>query len=110
MGAQEVVERDQAGDSRPVRASWDMSLKELEATPWAREFKADSPVSYPEAVQYAHQKNLRVYIYKTDETGEVQWAIAVLDESRSGNFWMDAKPTKKDAIALCRLMGWKVSS
>jgi hypothetical protein len=25
-------------------------------------------------------------------------------------FWMDAKPTKKDAVALCRHMGWRVSS
>lgn len=110
MGTQEVAARDQAEGRQATRASWEMSLQELEATPWAREFKADSPVSYPEALQYAQQKNLRVHVYKTDETGEVQWAIGVLDEQLSGNFWMDAKSTKKDAIALCRLMGWKVAS
>ena len=57
METQEVDEADQGTVGRP---SWEMTPDELQATPWAREFKADSPVSYPEALRYAQQKSLRV--------------------------------------------------
>ncbi len=110
MRSQEANEGGQGQGQSPVRASWEMTLDELEGTAWAREFKADSPVSYPEALTYARCEDLRVYVRKTDEAGEVLWVIVVVDEGGSGDFWMDAKPTKKDAIALCRRMRWKVTS
>lgn len=94
---------------RAARASWDMTLEELEGTEWARKFKEDSPVSYAQALRYAQSRDLRVYVHKTNETGEVQWAISVLDEDSSDDFWMDAMQTKKEALELCRHMGWKVS-
>ena len=96
-------------DTREARASWEMRPEELEATEWARRFKEDSPVSYAQALRYAQSKDLRVYVHKTNETGEVQWAISVLDEDSSDDFWMDAMQTKKEALELCRHMGWKVS-
>ena len=110
MRRQEANEGGQGQGQSSVRASWEMTPEELEGTAWAGEFKADSPVSYPEALAYARRKDLRVHIYKTDEAGEVLWAIVVVDEDGTGDFWMDAKPTKKDAIALCRRMRWKVTS
>lgn len=77
----------------------------LEATPWAAEFKQDAPVSYAMALRYAQQDRLEVVVERTDETGETQWAVRVLDDP---SFWMDAKPTKKAAVELCRTMGWRV--
>lgn len=80
-------------------------LEDLEKTAWAVEFKADSPVSYSMALKYAARADLSVEICKTDEAGETRWVI--VPEYDTG-FWMDAKPTRKEAIALCREMGWKI--
>ena len=104
MARQGVSKDDASAGKRP---SWEMTLDELEASPWAREFKAASPGFYSQALDYAQRPQLRVHVHQTDETGELQWAIAV-DEDQE--FWMDAKPTKKDAVALCRHMGWRVSN
>lgn len=79
----------------------------LERTAWAAEFRDDAPVSYRTALRYAQQDSLDVLIERTDETGESQWAIRVFDDP---SFWMDAKPTKKAAVELCRTMGWKIAA
>jgi hypothetical protein len=104
MRKQEVSEGDRGAVERP---SWEMTLDELEASSWAREFKAAAPGSYAQALDYAQRPQLRVHVHQTDKTGELQWAIAVDGDHE---FWMDAKPTKKDAIVLCRDMGWIASS
>ena len=54
----------------------------------------------------AKDPTLRVEFVHTDETGEWQWAICA--SSHDPGFWMDARPTKKAALALCREMGWKL--
>ena len=80
-----------------------MTKTKLIKTPWAKEFKKDSPVSYDQAIDLAMMPNLLVRIYKTDENGEWMWAIEAVILN---GFWMDAKKTKKEAIALCENMGW----
>ena len=81
------------------------SITELEQTAWAKAFKADSPVSYPVALKYAQQNQLEVFVERTTETGESLWAVRVHDDPE---FWMEAKPTKAQATAVCRSMGWKI--
>jgi len=81
------------------------TLQTLERTAWAKQFKIDSPVSYKTALQYALQDRLSVFIERSLETGEPVWAIRVFDEPA---FWMEAMPTKAQATALCREMGWKI--
>ena len=81
------------------------TLAALERTEWAKQFKIDSPVSYKAALQYALQDRLSVFIERSLETGEPVWAVRVLDDPA---FWMEAKPTKARATAVCREMGWKV--
>lgn len=71
------------------------------------EFKKDAPVSYAMALHYAQDRLLDVLIERTDETGEQQWVIRVLDDP---SVWMDAKATKKAAVELCREMGWEVAA
>lgn len=77
----------------------------LEQTEWAKQFKVDSPVSYKAALQYALQNGLTVFIERSFESGDPVWAVRVFDDPE---FWMEAKPTKAQAIALCREMGWKI--
>lgn len=76
----------------------------LEQTEWAKQFKVDSPVSYKAALRYALQDGLSVFIERSFETGDPVWAVRVFDDPE---FWMEAKPTKAQAIAVCREMGWK---
>ena len=77
----------------------------LESSDWARRFRADAPVSYREGLEFAMNPGLRVFLRHTEESGEPQWVICV--EERPG-FWMDAVDTRAEAIALCKVMGWKV--
>lgn len=82
-------------------------LAELELTAWAREFKADSPVSYREALQLASQAGLVVDVDRaTTVLGGPCFAVLVADRAQA--FWMDHKPTRKAAEALCKDMGWRV--
>lgn len=77
----------------------------IEGTPWARAFKADSPVSYPDAIRFATDPSLRVEIVHTNETGAWQWAVVAA--SHDPDFWMATRLTKREAVALCRQMGWR---
>lgn len=81
-----------------------MTKEELEKTEWAIEYKKCGSPSYYIALRYASQTPLFVNIYRTDESGEMVWAIQVDGDT----FWMDAKKTKKEAINLCKKMGWKI--
>lgn len=83
-----------------------MDCDALKRTPWAHKFRADSPVSYPEAIRFALDPSLRVEVEHTNETGEWQWAI--LAASHDPDFWMAAFPTKKAALELCQEMGWRL--
>lgn len=82
-----------------------LTREQIEATPWAKAFKADSPVSYEEGIRYAMEKKLKVELDRNNENGQMVWAIRVFDRPE---FWMDARPTKKEAAALCKTMGWRI--
>lgn len=77
-----------------------MNIKEIESTQWAKEFKKQSPTSYPLALIYSTDTNLTFDIHQSDETGEKLW---VIDHC---GFWMDGFTNKKDAINLCKKMNW----
>lgn len=85
-----------------------MTMAELEKTAWAREFEKDAPVSYAEALRLAsRQGGLEVDVESaTTVLGEPCYAIVAADHEPT--FWMDHKPTRRDAVALCKNMGWRV--
>ncbi len=87
-----------AGQPTPTPAA-------LEATPWAQAFLIDAPTSYKQAIEFAQQPGLRVFIRPTDENGYRQWAICVEEKP---DFWMDAFDTRTQAVALCKTMTWKM--
>jgi len=82
-----------------------MTREEIENTDWAKEFKADSPISYEKGIKYALQENLEVFLAFNCDVGFWQYSICV---SEYPLFWMDAKETKEEAIKLCKKMGWKI--
>lgn len=76
---------------------------------WKREVLAEIKDKYWRDKIIQHDLNLRkgmytVFIYRTREAGSWVWAISL-----DSYFWMDAKKTKREAIALCNAMGWKIS-
>jgi hypothetical protein len=83
-----------------------MKKNELEKTAWAKEFKKCAPVSYPDAIKYALDPDLKVDIMHADLRGQgVEWIATAGDHDPT--FLMEVCATKKDALALCREMGWK---
>jgi hypothetical protein len=85
-----------------------MTTAELEQTAWAKEFAEDSPVSYAEALRLAAEPEglMSTIEPATTVLGDPCYAILVAD--RDPAFWMDHKPTRRAAEALCETMGWRV--
>lgn len=84
-----------------------MTRSEIEATEWARRFKAECPTSYEDAIKLAEVVD-RVVIERRDDhssKGDFLWAI--IPECRT-DFWLDALPTKQAALVVCREMKWRV--
>lgn len=81
-----------------------MTPSKIKLTAWARTFKRECSGSYADAIAYASLDRLKVTVFKTDEIGTPMWAVAVADT----DFWMDALRTKKEALALCKQMGWRI--
>ena len=100
------------------------NLEEIEATQWAKNFKSIDPGEYDRALEFAEALNRgdkKVNIVHSDETGEWQWAISIgeesfwsdgsrRDSSWDDGFWLDAFSTKKEALELCKKMGWKINT
>jgi hypothetical protein len=83
--------------------------QQIEATEWAKEFKASCPAAYEDALTIASLDVLHVEIYKSDENGAMEWRIAYSGpEFRQWTdlFWLDSKKTKKAAVELCESMEW----
>ena len=80
-------------------------MKRIERTKWAREFKRDCPWNYSTAIELASDADLFVQIKRSTEVKLAgEWAIIA-----GGDFWLDAKPTKREAVTLCHEMGWRIS-
>ena len=88
-----------------------MTREEIEATAWAKRFKKDCGQSYSQAIDIALRTRL-VIIEKRDDNsflGDYQFAITTADaDEYEDDFWLDAFDTKKEALSLCREMGWMV--
>lgn len=76
-----------------------MTKKELEQTEWAKNFKKGCPTSYKKAIDLV---TITVKILHSNELGEWMWAVVAGED-----FWLDAFTTKKEAINLCKEMGWR---
>ena len=84
-----------------------MNRIEIEATEWAKRFKVECPNSYEEAITLAEKVEHVVIDQRDDHSsrGDSLWAIIPECDTE---FWLDALPTKKAAMAVCREMNWRV--
>lgn len=88
-----------------------MCRAEIEASEWAKRFLAECPTSYKEAINLAVQlarDGGRVVIEKRDDhsqKGDSLWAVI---PECSSDFWLEALPTKKASLEVCREMKWRV--
>lgn len=81
-----------------------MKLKELERTPWAKEVKKEgNDKTYLQSL--IHALDCWVYIFRQTECKEWSpWTICVAGT----DFWLTTCKTKREALALCEKMGWRV--
>lgn len=83
--------------------------QQLEATEWAKEFKAEAPHSYEDGLKIASLDVVKVGIYKSKDTRGVMWHVVYLGRefpNWKNLFWLDSKKTEDEAIELCEAMGW----
>ena len=88
-----------------------MNRAEIEATDWAKRFLAECPTAYREAIDLAVRivdENSFVVVEKRDDhssAGDFLWAVIA---ECSDDFWLEALPSKKASLAVCREMKWRV--
>jgi len=63
----------------------------------------DMVIVVDELAKLSDNKGLGVTIVESDETGETLWAI---DMRACPGLWIDAFPTKQEAIELCERLGF----
>ena len=81
-------------------------MKAIERTAWAKEFKKECDWQYDNALKLATDPDLYVAVVKSYEVSiSGEWAII----AGGTDFWLDAKKTKREAVALCKQMGWRIS-
>ena len=79
----------------------------IEQSAWAARFKAGAPYQLKEALDIAERLNWVVIEHRDDHSakGDCLWAIL---PDVNPEFWLDATPTKDEAIAICEAMGWPI--
>ena len=85
-----------------------MTPEQIKNSDWAKNFMEESPTSYDQAIKYACSDNFSVDLYHNTETGVPIWSIVACVDDYPTDFWMDSFKTKKEALALCKEMGWRL--
>jgi len=73
------------------------------STEWARQF--DQAQLLKISLKLLEKSKFKVEIFPNTETGYKRWAIVT---EADPVFWIDSFRTKKEAVVLCRKMGWEV--
>ena len=81
-----------------------MKLKDLVKTPTAKAARKEmSDKAYLEWLRYAVDDD--VIVFKDKEIGSNKsWAIQVIGT----DYWLECTSTKREALELCKKMGWRV--
>ncbi len=84
-----------------------MTMQDIEKTEWARRLKAGAPFQYAEAMAIAARLSWVALDHRDDHSakGDLLWAIL---PDVDPEFWLDATPTKEEALGLCKSMGWNI--
>lgn len=84
-----------------------MTIDEIEQTNWAKRFKEECPTSYKEAIELAERVEWVFIEQRDDHSSQGDYVWAVIPEINQ-EFWLEACKVKKDSLAACREMGWRV--
>jgi hypothetical protein len=87
----------------------------IKSSNWARRLKRSlgNGSSYLEGISIAERLKsgeiTHVFLNHNNENGYWVWSIQpFVIFGNLGEYWLDALPTKKKAIAVCREMGWGI--
>lgn len=84
-----------------------MTIDELRSTRWWALWVAETGGIEPDddAIKVALTLGLPVWVDRYDG----DWYVETVNKDQSGNHYsMACVPTRKEAVALCREMGWRV--
>lgn len=81
---------------------------DIENSEWAKRFHSESPFQLQEAISIAKTLKSVVIEQRDDHSAKGDYLWAIIPDCNP-DFWLDATKTKKQAMAICREMGWKVS-
>ena len=82
-----------------------MTPSQIKNSKWGRAFQRECPGYWEDALSYVSKPDVAVRVVCSYEQSiEGEYAIIV----NKTDFWLDAFKYKKDAVALCKKMGWRV--
>ena len=109
--AKRIIEALGKTTTKDIQPVAEKKLLPIEHTSWAKNFKREAPYFYDEAIRRVTSPNFAVKIVYSTEIGDLVWAVeAVAEEDKTddGGFWMEAFPTKYNALYFCEKMKWRV--
>ena len=78
----------------------------IKRSAWAMKFKREYPLQYDEAIYYASESPVQVFVsYSNEIDPENPSYMIVVDWT---DFWLGAFPTREEAVKLCNRMGWEI--
>jgi hypothetical protein len=92
-----------------------MKAKSIKSSNWARRLKRSlgNGNAYEEGISIVEKLKsgeiTHVFLNYNNENGSWVWSIQpFVIFGNLGEYWLDAAPTKKRAIEICREMGWRI--
>ena len=82
-----------------------MTPSQIKNSKWGRAFQRECFHQWAQALEYVSSEQVEVRVFISyDRISDGECVVSMSDEE----FWLDAFKYKKDAIALCKKMGWRV--
>lgn len=110
--AQRIIEALGKTTTKDIQPVSEKTLLPIEHTSWAKMFKRIQPGRvYDEAISRATSPDFAVKIIYSTEIGDPVWAVEAVAEKGKpddGGFWMEAFPTKGEALDFCEKMSWRI--
>ncbi len=110
--AKRIIDALNKTPTKDTRTVTEKTLLPIELTSWARMLKHIHPGRvYNEAIRRATSPDFAVKIVYSTDIGDPVWAVEAIaeeDKADDGGFWMEAFPTKWEALDFCNKMKWRV--
>lgn len=84
------------------------SREELLQTEWAKKIPKEEKELLLESLHIIEDIEFSVSIIKTKERNCGIYEFAIIANNRPDNWWLSSFPKKKEAIKMCKELGWPI--